>query len=155
MGEFLRGRRRKTGLVTLVMACVFMGGWMRSGSVSEFFIVKFVPDYAYVFGSHHGVLTWAGRGSDGTEKFYSILPSSIQLMSGLRFLRCWRFFGIESAEAIVEQNGITIAYWNIPYWSVVIPLTAISGFLLLSKPRKSTQTKLTEPIQDEGGGATS
>ena len=34
----------------------------------------------------------------------------------------------------------------IPYWSIVIPLTALSAFLLLSMPRQSTTTKTTDPI---------
>ena len=38
----------------------------------------------------------------------------------------------------------------IPYWSIVIPLTAISACLLLTKSRKSNQTKFTEPVPNEG-----
>ena len=30
MRDFYRGWRRKVGIVTLVMACVFMGVWVRS-----------------------------------------------------------------------------------------------------------------------------
>ena len=30
LGNFFHGWRRKLGVVTLVLACVFMGGWMRS-----------------------------------------------------------------------------------------------------------------------------
>jgi len=30
MGEFFKGLRRRIGIVTLLMACVFMGGWIRS-----------------------------------------------------------------------------------------------------------------------------
>jgi len=29
MGDFFRGWRRKSGIVTLVLACVFFVGWMR------------------------------------------------------------------------------------------------------------------------------
>ena len=34
----------------------------------------------------------------------------------------------------------------IPYWSLAIPLTALSTFLLLAKPRSSIQKKTPEPI---------
>ena len=37
---------------------------------------------------------------------------------------------------------------KIPYWSIVIPMTALSAFLLLSKPRKSTPKETTEPISE-------
>ena len=33
MGEFFHGWRRKVGIVTLVIACVFMAGWVRSATV--------------------------------------------------------------------------------------------------------------------------
>jgi len=34
-----------------------------------------------------------------------------------------------------------IVHWNIPYWSIVLPLTLLSAYLLLSKPRsKSNQS---------------
>ena len=38
----------------------------------------------------------------------------------------------------------------VPYWSIIIPLTALSAFLLLTKPRKSTPKKITEPNPAEG-----
>ena len=38
----------------------------------------------------------------------------------------------------------------IPYWFVVIPLTLLSAFLILTKPRKTTPTKIPEPNPVEG-----
>ena len=35
MGEFFKPWRRKLGIVTLVLACVFMGGWVRSYSAHD------------------------------------------------------------------------------------------------------------------------
>ena len=35
MGDFFKGWRRKTGIVALVMACVFMTGWVRTYSVTD------------------------------------------------------------------------------------------------------------------------
>jgi len=35
MGEFLRGWKRKIGVLTLVMACVFAAGWVRSLSFED------------------------------------------------------------------------------------------------------------------------
>ena len=42
------------------------------------------------------------------------------------------------------------AVYTIPYWSIVLPLTLISVFLLLSKPRKSNQMKIADPVPSEG-----
>ena len=35
MGEFFKGWRRKVGCVTLVMACVFAAGWVRSLAIFD------------------------------------------------------------------------------------------------------------------------
>ena len=40
--------------------------------------------------------------------------------------------------------------WSLPYWCVVLPLTACSAFLFFSKPRKSTPKKLVESAFAEG-----
>ena len=47
MGDFFKGRRRKIGCVTLVMACVLMGMWMRS--------VWFCDSYCFIH--NHSVIT--------------------------------------------------------------------------------------------------
>lgn len=39
--------------------------------------------------------------------------------------------------------------FSIPYWSVVIPLTTISAFLLLTKPRHSNQKNVSELITEK------
>ena len=44
----------------------------------------------------------------------------------------------------VETNLIAF-----PHWFVITPLTLISAFLLLSKPRKSTSKKTAEPIPEK------
>ena len=42
-----------------------------------------------------------------------------------------------------------MSVWKVPYWSVVIPLTLLSAFLLLTKPHQSTPKKCTEPTTEE------
>ena len=37
---------------------------------------------------------------------------------------------------------------DLPFWWVITPLTLLSTYLLLSKPRTSTQKKVTETIAD-------
>jgi len=45
----------------------------------------------------------------------------------------------------IESNGGAI-----PYWFVVLQLTMLSAYLLIKKPKTSTQKKITEPIVVEG-----
>ena len=40
MGEFFRGWRRKIGMLTLMLALVFMGGWVRSLVVRDDLMVS-------------------------------------------------------------------------------------------------------------------
>ena len=54
---------------------------------------------------------------------------------------CGFDFGAASFETLsqVPSNAIWIRreeIWQIPYWSIVIPLTSIAALLLLSKPRR-------------------
>ena len=44
MGEFFKGWRRKVGVVTLAMALVFMGGWVRSLVIDDFMEFPFADD---------------------------------------------------------------------------------------------------------------
>ena len=39
---------------------------------------------------------------------------------------------------------------DIPFWPIVAPLTLISAFLLLTKPRKSNEKKIPEPNPQDG-----
>jgi len=46
--------------------------------------------------------------------------------------------------------GVVYSAWFVPNWSITVPLTLISIWLLLSKPRKSTPKKTDQSIPDEG-----
>ena len=61
-----------------------------------------------------------------------------------------RFVGSTPELRARSDPRFLMSYWTIPYWSIVIPLTLLAAFLLLSKPRKSTLKKTAEPIPAEG-----
>jgi hypothetical protein len=58
----------------------------------------------------------------------------------------WRFIGFGSGTDKVAAGNSSHAhfFWTIRYWSIVIPLTIISLWLLLSQPRSSNQMKISE-----------
>lgn len=66
----------------------------------------------------------------------------------------WNCCGFDFGRASDPSNrtlgGVQVSLWVIPYWSIVIPLTLFSVYLLLSKPRQSTPKKLIEPVTNEG-----
>lgn len=37
-----------------------------------------------------------------------------------------------------SDPGLRLSYWQIPYWGIVLPMTLLSGWLLISKSKKNT-----------------
>jgi hypothetical protein len=151
MGEFFKGRRRKLGAVTLLMALVFMGGWVRSLYIMDTFAFSRMPKELLLV-SVDGVVGWqtfskTDIGSLFDEfRWHAQKPKSIDdIFNHAKSLNKWRWNGFGVMQL---DNSTTLGC--IPYWSIVIPLTLLSSFLLLIKPHKSIQEKTSEPISTEG-----
>ena len=136
MREFFRGWKRKLGCVTLVMACLAMAGWTRSYSVEDRIVVE---DAGYRISSVFGRIQW-------TWKYYHEVPS--QMIK-------WHRQDVRTIPPEYEGPDYRNYDQELSYWVIVIPLTALSCFLLLKKPKTPTQKKTALPIPDEGGGAAS
>lgn len=164
MGFFIH-RRRKFGVVTLVMACVFAGIWIRSHYILDILTLRSEDGpRRYLTFSQHG-LTWGRRWGSGQ---YVVLPEFMNIswesttvdaenlfepLNGWNIDWNWQCCGFQFGESylgsILEfpSSGAKlklagIAIWNIPHWSLVAPLTLLSAWLLLSKPRFSNQKKI-------------
>jgi hypothetical protein len=165
MREFFRGWRRKVGMVTLLMALGFTGAWVRSLNIGDQFRIPSDDATHSCIVSGHDGLVWFYFHETGrmhlsrSRNWYK----SVKLMTRFyedffikesNFIDAdiidWRvdFYGLCFAEGHREgfRKGIAI----VPYRFIVIPLTAIAAFLLLSKPRHSTPKKTTEPIAEKG-----
>ena len=161
MGEFFRGWRRTVGVGTLALACLFMAGSERSRTTCDF--ISF-------FGSNRKALhdlssTRMGLMYMRTEKDFTGQTKSITFatrawkmapgkdyLSGIemnwRINSCGFRFGKSVRR---EPHTITnITAWIVPYWSIVIPLTLISVYLLLSKPRVPSPKKTSDPTPAKG-----
>ena len=57
MGDFYTPGRRKIGMVSLVMTCVFAAGWVRSQTVQEVFAIP-LQDSEEIFLSSNHNLSW-------------------------------------------------------------------------------------------------
>ena len=157
MSEFFKGWRRQVGVVTLVMACVFAMGWVRSNAIEDQIVRKSAALTQIEFFSSHGYLVWLSSSKPyvpaKSRLSWSAIPAHL---NGFKFNSyckntSWALrqigFGIGNVEWSGGFNRIVLA---IPYWSIVIPLTLASAFLLLSKPRISTSKTIIEPISAEG-----
>ena len=165
MGEFFSGWRRKVAVVALVMACVLMVGWIRSLSTQDTFTVGFGSSIQCKLVSIAGQMIVANVSIDGERPIWTVpwtsqkisehgwemvlqLPDSSQL----RWINAISpdLFSTGNDEMGANIINFVIKWCQFPYWFVVTPLTVLSAFLLLSKPRQSNQTKIKEAISNEG-----
>ena len=160
MGEFFKPWRRKVCLLTLFMACVFIGGWVRSGFIRDTLNFK-LGQYPVWLCSENGHVSWVAvieRDPKVWMSFYnwecdlpsgySHFPSNYRLLSeSLPITEQWKWIWLGF---VTKLTGGEQTCWIISYWSIILPLTLLSAYLLLSKPRQLTQTKITEPITVEG-----
>ena len=160
MSDYFRGWRRKVGVMTLVMACLFMVGWFRSQTRFEYIDFSFGNVTYGVTSMHSGLAFSRTMELDPTSVLDFIDFKSVELFikpqdpfngtpwsPGFQFDWRWDWAGFHIGEgqyATRRDQDIMV-----PYWSIVLPLTALSAFLLLSKPLGSTQKRTYEPIKDE------
>ena len=132
MREILKGWRRKAGVVTLAMACALMSLWFRSQSRYDMiaFSTTFVGHHGQELESVNGCLTWSRRRQTMTDTF--------EYDSGLLS---------PTSGAVGFGDGIEDAgqSWFVPYLAVAVPMTLLSAFLILWKPRKAS--RITQALQ--------
>ena len=164
MGEFFHGWRRKSGLLTLLIACVFMIGWIRTYFITDLVSAPFGTKTYINVDSFRSNLIFRVYPRASNFSWFS-LPSHVNMMFGwddptraaLKFIgfgggafdenpddptrecEMWscpaKLFGCDvywrsKSSDDRERLGVVI-----PYVSIVIPLTLLSAFLLLFKPR--------------------
>jgi hypothetical protein len=144
MGEFFRGWRRKFGVMAMVMACVFMAAWIRSFTVVDMFEFQ-RQDSFQSLRSSNGWLGWhndialfpRARWESMTLDHYQALWI---VETGLVSIETQTARQLDSS----VSDPILIAY-ALPHLSIVLPLTALSAYLLLSKPRPQKRATTIEP----------
>jgi hypothetical protein len=160
MGEFFHGWHRKLGCLMLLMACAFMSWWIRGYHLKDE-IWLWQDDMTWVHSlafSHQGIF-WesveVGYRFPVPVRFnwsVSQIVAQEQNEFGLSEMEWrWQCLGFDFGRCHgVFDRGTHEFFCRIPFWSVVLPPTLTSAFLLLSKPRKSTQTKILEPAINNG-----
>lgn len=154
MRELFRGWRRKVGSVTLVMACVLMGGWIRSLRVEDLVLASGQAMTYHT--SHNGLLQWdqithtsgqpVSPGGETRRWEIRLLPHHDPVTSPMReSILVWRRQGLGFCAAVAEypnSAGIPCRREQviIPYWSLVVPLTLLSAYLMLVPSRKRPPT---------------
>ena len=151
MREFFRGWRRKAGCVTLVVACVGMVGGVRGYAVEDVWQPKYgmvvdgfqhAPVQHHFRSSRYGITWHKSKGLDDTSFGWvagwstNSLVEAAQVEVKIRgdIKSRWSWGGFDFCYS--EKDEARFLRLRIPYWSLVLPLTAISSWLLLSKPKK-------------------
>lgn len=163
MKEFFHGWRRKAGCVLLLFAFMYLLGWLRSRmpfpatigpatTINEFR----VSGLPFTSTQHVIVIPNELIWISGTEDLLLVSEWHAQEIANVAVndresWTCrWRvgFAGLSAGSH--EAYGIRLNWWRAPYWAIVWPLTLLSGYLILWKPRKRVDSVVggtkTSPI---------
>jgi hypothetical protein len=143
-----------------VVACAFAAGWIRSRANQDAVIVQLRRGNhvdSHIFMSMLGTLTWSHSSPWNTDKpklweyRHSKHPTPfVDEWKGAEMHSRWKWNGFEFTSVSYKETqwmGQAKAWtrkvevWDIPYLFVVIPLTLLSAWLLLSKPRAGEESK--------------
>lgn len=148
MGEYLRRWRRKFGCLTLTLASLFAIGWIRSLNVRDRLqFRKDMQTLCFVESnlSRLTLIVYRERReleSRGIYWFGTTRAESLDWFSGpgkyVYSRTSW--FGFEFGNFNM-QSGHNCDVWTVPYWSIVVPFTAVSAGLLISNRRRATATE--------------
>jgi hypothetical protein len=148
MGEFFRGWKRKVGCVTLAAACVFALGWIRSYERRDFLNLRLGNSVIRIasLGAHFKFIhvTPAADNQFGWDS-YPEQPGydPTKDLEGYDLQWHAHFLGFYCGCGILNSSLRTTIFTT-PYSSIVIPLSLLSAWCLLTKPRSKSVTK-SEP----------
>jgi hypothetical protein len=146
MQTFFHCWRRKAGCFTLVMACVLMIGWLRSIVVCDVIGIPISRTMEWHVASEDQQLFWTPDPYAPSLPHWSTIPLTkakpdpFYVFIGVYWH--WRWLGFGFGQRTVDiawdapplPSATAIA---VPYWSLVLPLTLLSGWLLVGS-RKPT-----------------
>lgn len=144
MREFFRGGKRKVGVVTLLASLLFFSGWIRSLALDDEIDVSFLSWDQSILSVKNGLI-WSGTRHEFT---YSLFETSIDWRSTRRVPLPPNTLSIVWSGGQTVHGDVRFKIGPAPYWSIVTPLTLLSAWLLLIKPRSSKPTP--EPVGANG-----
>lgn len=131
MREFFRGWRRKTGCLLLLMASALLSAWLRSYAVADGAWIPIDRDTQMEIISCNGVAccqSYAVVDFNGSPEPSAKFPSFPKANPGY-----------ETLLFVIRTESVSM--WRVEYWSVVLPLLALSAWLLIWVPRKRPDRK--------------
>lgn len=164
MSDFFRGWNRKLGCATLALSLVFTFAWVRSVSnVDELFYLSDRQTLHVLFSCRAGIcwtrvremttkpiLTGVGMPYLSLETMDSRYSNTVYPPSWTDTPKRLKWIGIRTGEVFMEGAGSLqeVRVWGISHASVVVPLTLLSAWLLLSKPRQPKSKAAPASLED-------
>ena len=146
MPDEFKSWRRMLGVMTLVLALVFTGAWVRSLLVEDEIQIQ-QSRSVLVIRSINGSMWWLWQCESFNSEPFARYTSPARIAFdefsgqwGLRATLCGKKRGSTFFFGSGELSGSgpaspKLELWVVPYWPFVFPLTLISVLLLLSRPR--------------------
>ena len=130
MSTFFDGWRRKAGCVLLVLACVFMAGWIRSRMIGDAIMFPVGRRQNAIVALNGTVHWWAVTNGPADWGFDSSDRPVDELTDEIHELQ-------------IQLEPFQFRDWCVSYWSITVPLTLLSAYLILWKPRKPSPNTTT------------
>ncbi|MDB5343302.1 MAG: hypothetical protein JWP89_1679 [Schlesneria sp.] len=150
MREFFIGWRRKAGCGALLLALIVAVAWARSYIYCDELTLPHgqVTYFASSLQARVGCGWQTPSHSSQLAEWHSFNMTRMNVLDTRETCDlqvCWRWAGFrfESGTLKHQASRIEIEMWMVPYWSLVLPLTLISGYLILRQPSPS-------PVQRRG-----
>lgn len=171
MNDLLKSRRRTSGMACLLIVFGLTSFWVRSFDHAATPIPRQVVfdrerwgvglSFARIdhpvdrFYSHDGCLVWETLQSNIpliVEDIVSVWMNAFRTHSpdirdsSESWTWHWRWYGFTNGQfRFSGPYEFQLARWTIPYWSIVIPLTLLSVYLLLSKSKQPNSSTASQP----------
>lgn len=146
MGMYFKPLRRKVGVVTLVLACGFTIGWVRTRFYSEQLSIPVAKNSVVTFVSENAVfavtLWWRGEVSRPRSDRFQFQSDLRPTQEGTVYYGEALSWGARYQRS--DGGGGGHIGCSLPYSIVVVTLTALSAWLLLSKPRTTKPQIIAE-----------
>lgn len=161
MSEFFKPKRRMIGLALLVSACVMTTGWFRSHSINDTFSVPLGQGAYWQVASSNQHLIF---GSVIVSKLDPNVSGRLKFWMSMNIDRStsdtnWKFFEFNALVSVFGTSEVTRGATNptysfnnkkiytvrydwvgYQYWLIVLPVTMICAWLLLSKTRSQPKS---------------
>jgi hypothetical protein len=139
---YFKPLRRKIGVLMLMMACAFMVGWVRSRNSEQTLSLPISSDAkCYLQSAWSEIRLYkTDEITIDDERFLRISKGGWSIVDAVGHEDSATY--LSTANAIVHTDLVTV-----PYWSVVIPLTLLSAWLLLSTPRVKKAPETQAPTE--------